>query len=82
MSQYIIQRLNCVLGYSKIKIIQKLDDKIACPFYGALKQEDAYKSGHLELYPVRREEAYKPGNTWGWDDIDHWPCVDVTDNRA
>ena len=59
-----------------------MDEKIACPFYGALKREDAYNSGHLELYPVRREEADDPGNTWGWDDIDHCSCVDVTDNRA
>ena len=32
LSQYTIQRVNFVLGYSKIEIFQKLDDILACPF--------------------------------------------------
>ena len=37
LSQYTIQKVNCVLGYPKINIFPKLVEIIAFPFFGALK---------------------------------------------
>ena len=39
--RYAIKKVNCVLEYYKLKIIQKFVDKFGCPFCGALKREYA-----------------------------------------
>ena len=44
LSQYIIKRVNFVLGYLIFLSIEKSSDKWACLFRGALKWECAYKN--------------------------------------
>ena len=43
ISQYKIQRVNCVMGYSRIKTFELLVEIITWPFFGPLKWDHAYK---------------------------------------
>ena len=36
-AQYTIERVNCVLGHSKTKMFENLDEIITCLFYDAIK---------------------------------------------